>query len=92
MNHSVSLTQELSLVVDHCSVAAVAENIDNSTEDRTACARTGMVMGDNLFFNVRTPLEIGGRSMPGVNYPDNLPSGFNGCIKNLMHNGLVGGA
>lgn len=82
--------QELTLVVDHCSVAHVEENIDSSTEDRTPCARSGMMMGDMFLFNMHTPLELGGRSQVGVNYPTGLTeTPFNGCIKNLMYNGMV---
>ena len=82
--------QEVSLVVDHCSVGAVNENINSSAEDRQACSDTKTSTGERFLLNLNTPLELGGRSKPAVNYPSNLQPGINGCIKNLMYNGMVG--
>ncbi|ELU14775.1 hypothetical protein CAPTEDRAFT_226653 [Capitella teleta] len=91
--HTVEIFKQgkmLSLVADHCSVAEVTETIDNSIEDRAACEDEGSFTGEQFLFNMHTPLELGGRSVGGVNYPSGIPSaGFDGCVKNLMYNGNV---
>ncbi len=81
------------LVVDRCEAATVAE-IDNdltsSVEDRRACEAVGKTPGDGRLLTVNGPLQLGGRSNPRSKYPNNiLKDGFNGCIKNFMHNGQV---
>ncbi|XP_013408639.1 neural-cadherin isoform X2 [Lingula anatina] len=75
------------VVVDNCENAQVVENDGNtSTEDTRLCAAEGETPGENKFINVNLPLQLGGRQNP--NFPAEVTSGgFDGCVKNLIHNG-----
>ena len=81
--------QMFHLVVDHCADPDIEENIANSTEDRSKCEAKGEMGGEHFLLNVNTPLQLGGRANPSVNYPSSLGGSYTGCIKNLRHNGLV---
>ena len=79
------------MVVDHCSVAEVTEDILTSVEDNKACQASGTLTAYHFVLQVSTPLELGGRSKPDVNYPAGLSTnGFDGGMRNLRHNGVVG--
>ena len=81
------------MVVDFCKSAYMYENENDgdSIEDRLPCEAKTRTPGDNKFINVNTPLQLGGRSSPFVSYPlDVMVQGFDGCVKNLIHNGEVG--
>ena len=85
----LSFFQNVRLIVDHCEASDVTEDINMSYEDRSACEAAEEVTGEQFILNVVTPLQLGGRAKQ-VNYPAGLtPSGFNGCIRNLRHNGQV---
>jgi len=59
-------------------------------EDKRACEARGETPGDKVLININAPLQLGGRSNLKIGYPQNvLKNGFNGCIKNLIHNGEV---
>ena len=78
------------LIVDHCEASEITEDIAASVEDRSACEAREEVPGERFILSVSTPLQLGGRARPSVNYPAGLTAqGFNGCIRNLRHNGQV---
>lgn len=80
------------MVVDQCKSAVIYENENDQTsiEDRAPCEAIADTEGDNMYLNVNSPLQLGGRSNPFITKPDNvLMQGFHGCIKNLIHNGEV---
>ena len=84
------LFQNVRLIVDHCEASEILEDINMSIEDRSACEVTKTIEGEQFILNVFTPLQLGGRAKQ-VNYPAQLSTpGFNGCIRNLRHNGEVG--
>lgn len=86
--------QSVRLVVDRCESAIIRENENSQTsqEDRRPCEAQGETPGHNKYINVNTPLELGGRSNPYVSYPRDVPEkGFDGCIKNVIHDGEVCG-
>ncbi len=61
-----------------------------SLEDRSPCEAEVEIPGERNLLSVFTPLQLGGRSNSRVNYPARLTApGFNGCIRNLRHNGEV---
>ncbi len=79
-------------MVDECRAAVVQENENDQTfeEDRAPCEVERSTPGENKYLNVNSPLQLGGRSNPVVSFPKNvLPVGFDGCIKNLIHDGEV---
>jgi len=80
------------LVVDGCDVASIEESdtTQTSTEDRRACEAVSETPGRARYLSISSPLQLGGRSHSKISYPQNvIRSGFNGCIKNLVHNGQV---
>ncbi len=80
------------MVVDDCSSATINENEYDGTfeEDRAPCETERTTPGENRFINVNTPLQLGGRSNPNIAFPSNvMEQGFDGCVKNLVHDGLV---
>lgn len=61
-----------------------------SVEDRRACEAASETPGEGKYINVNTPLQLGGRSNVKVKYPQHvMRDGFQGCIKNFIHNGQV---
>jgi len=79
-------------VVDGCNVAGIVESdsAQTSTEDRRACEAVSETPGEGRYLSISTPLQLGGRSNDDIAYPQNVAQdGFNGCIKNLIHNGQV---
>lgn len=78
--------------MDHCRSSAqdVYQNISTHSSDRASCEVIGTPPGVLGVLNVTTPVELGGRSHPNVNYPANIiTTGFKGCIKNFRHSGKV---
>lgn len=82
--------KEVSLVVDQCQDAVYGSD----GEDRSNCEAKGVTPGENIYINVDTVLQLGGRSStPSTSPPSSAPyplnvmtERFNGCMKNLMHN------
>ena len=74
--------------MDYCAVAEIIEDIDNSYSDRAACEAKTILRGDWTVLSLTTPLELGGRryNTPGLGITN---QGFDGCIKDLQHNGIV---
>ncbi|CAD5119447.1 unnamed protein product [Dimorphilus gyrociliatus] len=76
------------LMVDNCKDASVDENIDNSTENDSGCKSFKDVITSRSYLDNNNPLQLGGRK--SVNFPAGIvKNGFNGCMKNLRHNGVV---
>lgn len=76
------------MIVDHCDML----NVDPATDvvtDRSPCQVTKKTPGENMFLNVNTMLQLGGRYIqPSV--PSDITDGrFVGCMRNLIHNGEV---
>ena len=79
------------MVVDRCKMAQVNEDSQSSYADFSACQAEGETKGENKYINVNAPLQLGGRKEKDIRYPENVISqGFDGCIRNLMHDGWVG--
>jgi len=86
------MLQQVRLVVDGCDVAGIEEDdtAQTSAEDRRACEADSETPGEGRYLSVSAPLQLGGRSNNKITYPQNVArDGFNGCIKNLVHNGQV---
>lgn len=85
--------QQVRLVVDRCVAAAVVESSRDEAqpiEDRRCCESVGETPGHGRLLTVNGPLQLAGRSNTRTKYPGNvIRDGFNGCIKNLLHNGQV---
>ena len=78
------------MIIDHCDNSIVDEEINSTSSDRSMCEVTGRSPGEKYRLGVVTPLELGGRSNPDVNYPNNLQTkGLDGCVKNMQQNGWV---
>ena len=75
----------MTLIVDHC-IDAISTG---GTQDRTNCEAVGVTPGENIYINVDTVLQLGGRfSAPA--YPASVTTQmFDGCMKNLIHNADV---
>lgn len=79
-------------MVDQCEQAVVNENESDQTleEDRRPCETMRETPGDSKYININTPLQLGGRANPGLSYPPDISAeGFDGCVKNLIHNGQL---
>jgi len=79
-------------VVDRCESAVIVESEteQTSSQDRRSCEVISQTPGHSTLVSVNAPLQLGGRSHVKVKYPDDVvPDGFDGCIKNLYHNGQV---
>ena len=82
------------LMVDNCIGAHIDEEIDPPKIDRSRCENISRIVGFNEYLNVNSPLQLGGvLHKPVENHYDwhHLPKkqGFNGCIKNFIHNGMM---
>ncbi|XP_033125265.1 neural-cadherin-like [Anneissia japonica] len=84
--------QYVEMVVDHCKSAVVVENSGTSTIDATSCMVNKTVPGNSKLLNLNTPLQIGGvdTESPWVyDHLDSTPSGFDGCVRNLIQDGKL---
>ena len=84
--------RHLRLIVDQCRVADVSENeaTQVTSSDRSACESVGDADGDARFFETGAPLQLGGvDDVTKHSFPALDVSGFDGCIKNVIHNGRV---
>lgn len=63
----------------------------HSLPDRGRCQAVGIVPGENRMLNVATLLELGGRHRADVWWPAEVSTrgGYEGCVRNLKHNGKV---
>lgn len=82
MQYGLLLFQEVTLIIDHCADA-------DSNEDRSKCENKGVTPGENIYINVDTVLQLGGR-FSSPTYPASVTAQrFDGCMKNLIHNAEV---
>jgi len=90
---SMNVFQQVRLVVDRCEAAKTIEpeNSLTSLQDRRACEAVGETPGDARYLNISAPLQLGGRINAEVatNPVGLTKKGFNGCIKNFVHDGEV---
>ena len=90
-------TENVRMVLDLCRFAPIYEPEDGSTAvfNSTSCEVKGKVPPFNEYLDVNAPLQIGGVSHGALERShynwDHLPhgKGFNGCIRNLIHNSKV---
>lgn len=65
----------------------------SQTTGRSTCQHTETTPGENRFLNVDTLLELGGRSGSSSWWPSEVTAvsrrPYDGCVKNLQHNGQV---
>ena len=68
--------------------STINESVNETSENRIQCESRVEYPGELFLLNVLTPLEVGGHS--DSDYSPNIPTdGFNGCMKNLMHDDHV---
>lgn len=86
--HFITCFQTVTMIVDKCNMLDVGTVMDTA-RDRSPCEVSGETPGENLFLNVNTMLQLGGRYIePSI--PDTVtPHRFKGCVRNLVHNGQV---
>jgi len=87
-------TESIRMVVDFCKSAEIAEMEDGTPPefDDMSCQARGQIPPFNEYLNVNAPLQVGGlyreqfdQSLYFWHY---MPTakGFDGCIRNLVHN------
>ncbi|XP_037558353.1 neural-cadherin isoform X4 [Dermacentor silvarum] len=82
--------QSVRLMVDNCMSARTHEG--NQTIDRSRCENSTQVPEFNEFLNVNTPLQLGGTHVGGKDLGAyawrhrHTTEGFQGCVKNVVHN------
>ncbi|XP_070067859.1 neural-cadherin isoform X1 [Drosophila takahashii] len=87
-------TESIRMVVDFCKSAEIAEMEDGTPPefDDMTCQARGQIPPFNEYLNVNAPLQVGGlyreqfdQSLYNWHY---MPTakGFDGCIRNLVHN------
>lgn len=82
--------QKVRMLVDRCETAIRQENLQISTQDRKPCEVIDSTPGVNKYINVNTPLQLGGLASYDFKVPADITRDkFDGCMKNLVHNGEV---
>ncbi|XP_071091775.1 neural-cadherin-like isoform X1 [Haliotis cracherodii] len=76
--------QQVEMIVDHCERATLEPG--GTVSDDKMCRATGTTPGENVYLNVNTLLQLGGRYSTPNKPTGIMPTKFNGCVKNLMHN------
>lgn len=79
--------QQVEMIVDHCERATLEPG--GTVSDDKMCRATGTTPGENVYLNVNTLLQLGGRYSTPNKPTGIMPTKFNGCVKNLMHNSRV---
>lgn len=88
--------ENVRMVVDYCKSADITEADDGATPeiDDSSCLAKTKIIPFNEHLNLVTPLQIGGLYREKFDYTHTkwqyMPVGefFDGCIRNLKHNGL----
>jgi hypothetical protein len=76
------------MIVDSCLSVRPEQGVQVDTKP---CRIKRHTPGENTFLNVNTPLLLGGRHT-SPSYPAGITTAkFDGCVRNLVHNGKVGG-
>ena len=80
----------MSLTIDDCQDSLIP-NPDSADVRRDSCRSSQSVPGESRFLNTDSLLELGGRAVSGSWWPSAVATRqqYNGCIKNLKHNGEV---
>ncbi|XP_059060577.1 neural-cadherin isoform X1 [Achroia grisella] len=87
-------TENVRMIVDFCKSADIQEMEDGTPPefDDSTCQATGTIPPFNEYLNVNAPLQIGGLYIehfdPTHYHWQYMPigKGFDGCIRNLIHN------
>ncbi|KAK7504632.1 hypothetical protein BaRGS_00004118 [Batillaria attramentaria] len=78
--------KDVEMVVDYCRSVKPLQDVQLDTRP---CRIKGRTPGENTFLNVNTLLQLGGR-FSAPSYPQGITaSNFNGCLRNLVHNGKL---
>jgi hypothetical protein len=83
------------MVIDNCGSAVINENenVQTSSEDRRPCEAISETPGEHKYINMNTPLQLGGLADMKNDFVKKILSsnakGFDGCVKNVVHNGEV---
>lgn len=85
------------MVLDLCRYATIYEPEDGTAAifNTSSCEVKGVIPPFNEYLDVNSPLQIGGMSHPSLDPAlfrwDHIPHGrgFNGCIRNVVHNSKV---
>ena len=79
------------MIVDDCKAAAQSGS-DGVPPDTKPCHASATTPGENMFLNVATLLQVGGRATSPTYPPSGAVAGkgFDGCVRNLIHNSKVG--
>lgn len=83
--------ENVRMVVDNCKHARI-KDLDPPEADRTSCEGRAHIVPFNEFLNVNGPLQLGGvkhSPLKGYNWTAHSQVGFNGCIKNVIHNSVM---
>lgn len=88
--------ENIRMVVDYCKSAEITESDDGTSADIdvSSCQAQSKTKPFNEFLNVNTPLQVGGLYREKFDYVNPLwhynPIGefFDGCIRNIKHNGV----
>ena len=78
--------QDVELVVDNCRSVRPEQDVQ---VDTTPCRIKARTPGENTFLNVNTLLQLGGRYASPPYPPGITHKKFDGCIRNVVHNGKV---
>ncbi|KAK3581134.1 hypothetical protein CHS0354_033929 [Potamilus streckersoni] len=80
--------KKVTMIVDRCSMTDVNSAAD-IYDDRRPCEVSGVTPGENMYLNVNSVLQMGGRYAKPM-YPNNITDeNFYGCVRNLEHNGKL---
>nr|XP_021206767.2 neural-cadherin isoform X3 [Bombyx mori] len=87
-------TENVRMIVDYCKSADIQEMEDGTPPefDDSTCQATGTIPPFNEYLNVNAPLQVGGLYIehfdPTHYHWQYMPigKGFDGCIRNLIHN------
>ncbi|XP_032294367.1 neural-cadherin isoform X5 [Drosophila virilis] len=87
-------TESVRMVVDFCKSAEISEMEDGTPPefDDTSCQARGQIPPFNEYLNVNAPLQVGGlyreQFEQSLYFWHYMPTakGFDGCIRNLVHN------
>lgn len=83
------------MLLDLCNSTSELESETVSSFNDSVCEVKGVIPPVNKYLDVNSPLQLGGMSHPSLDpsqfgwghYPHG--EGFNGSIRNVMHNGKV---
>ncbi|KAL8590527.1 hypothetical protein ACOMHN_010963 [Nucella lapillus] len=78
--------KDVEMIVDYCRAVHPEQDVQ---VDTSSCSIKKRTPGENTFLNVNTLLQLGGR-YANPSYPTGITDKkFDGCIRNLVHNGKL---